>query len=92
MPRHIFNEHPIKTHSERNSFFKKFKLFLLQFENAFKSELWGFAAVSLLVFIVYMLRNYLKSIILALKLPGPPVVPLLGNCLLIKEKDCKFYP
>uniref|UniRef100_A0A1B0FKK0 Cytochrome P450 n=1 Tax=Glossina morsitans morsitans TaxID=37546 RepID=A0A1B0FKK0_GLOMM len=57
------------------------------FENAFQSELWGFAAVSLLVFIVYMLRNYLKSIILALKLPGPPVVPLLGNCLLIKEKD-----
>ncbi|KAI8127249.1 putative cytochrome P450 4aa1 [Lucilia cuprina] len=56
-------------------------------DNASQSELWSFFTLSLGVFVIYTFWGYLKTVFLSLKLSGPAPVPILGNCLLIKEKD-----
>lgn len=40
--------------------------------------------------ILYGLSDFLKAIVLCLKLKGPPAVPFLGNVLMLQDKDCKF--
>lgn len=47
-------------------------------------------ALSLAIYTFYgNLQTYLRSVLLSLRLTGPPSVPLLGNCLLVTEKDRK---
>lgn len=41
--------------------------------------------------ILYGLSDFLKAIVLCLKLKGPPAVPFLGNVLMLQDKDCKLY-
>lgn len=56
-------------------------------DRATKSELWSFASIVIIGLSIYTLWGYLKSVVLSLKLSGPPTVPFLGNCLLINERD-----
>ncbi|KAH8416204.1 hypothetical protein KR222_011010, partial [Zaprionus bogoriensis] len=63
----------------------------LQLERATKSEVCSallllLLSLSIIRFYTH-LRTYLKSVLLSLRLSGPPTLPLLGNCLLINEKD-----
>ncbi|XP_005176034.1 probable cytochrome P450 4aa1 [Musca domestica] len=57
------------------------------FEKASQSELWSFASLSLFLLILFTFRDYLKTVFLSLKLSGPTAVPVMGNCLLLKEKN-----
>lgn len=65
----------------------------LQLERATRSELCSVLVLLLLSLSIYAfygnLHTYLKSVLLSLRLSGPPTLPFLGNCLLINEKDCK---
>ncbi|KAL7737593.1 hypothetical protein ACLKA6_007707 [Drosophila palustris] len=60
-------------------------------ERATKSELCSVLALLLLSLSIYTfhthLLSYLRSVLLSLRLPGPPSLPLIGNCLLINKKD-----
>ncbi|XP_030557781.1 probable cytochrome P450 4aa1 [Drosophila novamexicana] len=60
-------------------------------ERATKSELCSALALLVLSLSIYafytQLLSYLKSVLLSLRLSGPPSLPFLGNCLLINEKD-----
>lgn len=66
---------------------------VFQFERATKTELCTvlvLLALSLAIYTFYAhLQTYLRSVLLSLRLTGPPSVPLLGNCLLVTEKDRK---
>ncbi|XP_013113990.2 probable cytochrome P450 4aa1 [Stomoxys calcitrans] len=57
------------------------------FEKASQSELWSFVSLSLVIFVMYTLRDYMKTVLLSLKLSGPTAIPIMGNCMLIKEKN-----
>nr|XP_014087247.1 probable cytochrome P450 4aa1 [Bactrocera oleae] len=57
------------------------------FDHATHSELWSFAALLAIALSIYSLWDYIKSVLLSLKLSGPEALPILGNCLIIKEKD-----
>lgn len=59
-------------------------------DRAYTTELWMYIMVALLGLLLYSLSHYFKIVILALKMPGPPVVPLIGNCLMIKERDLLY--
>ncbi|XP_068144688.1 probable cytochrome P450 4aa1 [Drosophila tropicalis] len=60
-------------------------------QRATKSELCTVLALILVSLSVYRfyahLQTYLRSVLLSLRLSGPPTLPFLGNCMLIKEKD-----
>lgn len=56
-------------------------------ERASTADLWSLASLLIIGGLMYALSGYFKSVILALKLPGPPTVPFFGNCLLVKERD-----
>ncbi|XP_034478607.1 probable cytochrome P450 4aa1 [Drosophila innubila] len=60
-------------------------------ERATKSELCSVLALLLLSLSIYTLyshlQTYLRSVLLSLRLRGPPSLPFIGNCLLINEKD-----
>ena len=84
----VYNENNITFVVKVNINFEIF--FYLQFDNASQSELWSFFTLSVGVFVIYTFWGYLKTVFLSLKLSGPAPVPILGNCLLIKEKNCKF--
>ncbi|XP_034651196.1 probable cytochrome P450 4aa1 [Drosophila subobscura] len=60
-------------------------------ERATKWELCSVLAllvISLSIYTFYAhLETYLRSVLLSLRLSGPPTLPILGNCLLIKDKD-----
>ncbi|KAH8327036.1 hypothetical protein KR074_001066, partial [Drosophila pseudoananassae] len=64
---------------------------VFQLERATKTELCTvlvLLALSLTIYTFYgHLQTYLRSVLLSLRLAGPPSVPLLGNCLLVKDKD-----
>ncbi|KAH8321001.1 hypothetical protein KR067_013026 [Drosophila pandora] len=66
-------------------------MYVFQFERATKTELCTvlvLLALSLAIYTFYgHLQTYLRSVLLSLRLTGPPSVPLLGNCLLVTEKD-----
>ncbi|XP_053964488.1 probable cytochrome P450 4aa1 [Anastrepha ludens] len=57
------------------------------FEHVSRSELWSFATLLVISLCLYALWDYIKSVLLSLKLSGPEALPILGNCLIIKEKD-----
>ncbi|XP_067631159.1 probable cytochrome P450 4aa1 [Eurosta solidaginis] len=52
-----------------------------------RSELWSFATLLVISLSLYALWDYIKSVLLSMKLTGPEALPILGNCLLLKEKD-----
>lgn len=41
--------------------------------------------------ILYALSDYLKAVVLCLKLKGPPAKPFIGNILAIGDKDSKWH-
>ncbi|ALC42315.1 Cyp4aa1, partial [Drosophila busckii] len=59
--------------------------------HATKSELCSVLALLLLSLSIYRCHTYigayLKSVLLSLRLSGPPSLPFIGNCLLINERD-----
>jgi hypothetical protein len=48
--------------------------------------LWSSCLVLLLGVACYSLSGWLRAVCFVLQLPGPPVVPLLGNALLISKQ------
>lgn len=66
------------------------RVLLFQIERASTADLWSLASLLIIGGLMYALSGYFKSVILALKLPGPPTVPFFGNCLLVKERDRKL--
>lgn len=47
--------------------------------------------ISLSIYTFYAtLNTYLRSVLLSLRLTGPPSLPFLGNCMLVTDKDCKI--
>ncbi|XP_017484281.1 PREDICTED: probable cytochrome P450 4aa1 [Rhagoletis zephyria] len=58
-----------------------------KFEHVSHSELWSFATLLVISLSLYALWDYIKTVLLSLKLSGPVALPILGNCLIIKEKD-----
>ncbi|XP_017866355.1 PREDICTED: probable cytochrome P450 4aa1 [Drosophila arizonae] len=60
-------------------------------ERATRSELYSALALLVLSLSIYtfytQLQTYLRSVLLSLRLSGPPTLPFLGNCMLINEKD-----
>jgi hypothetical protein len=64
-------------------------LFHLQVERASFSELTPFLIVSIIAFILYAFAGSLRAAYLAFTIPGPKAYPLIGNCLILKEKDRK---
>lgn len=63
----------------------------LQLERAYQPELMLFIVMVTIGTILYVLSDYLKAVVLCFQLTGPPARFLLGNVLLIKDKDSKFY-
>ncbi|KAH8309287.1 hypothetical protein KR059_007777, partial [Drosophila kikkawai] len=65
-------------------------LSLSQFERATKLELFSLLLLMVITLSIYTfyatLNTYLKSVLLMLRLTGPPLVPFLGNCHLITDK------
>ncbi|KAL5287880.1 hypothetical protein ACFFRR_008621 [Megaselia abdita] len=62
-------------------------LILKLIEKTSTSELCSFFSLVIIGGILFTLSGYFRTIILAWKLKGPPVVPFLGNCLLVKKRD-----
>lgn len=62
---------------------------LKQLERASISELTLFVTLTLACIIVYALSGYIRIALVAFKVPGPKTYPLIGNCLVVKEKDRK---
>ncbi|XP_030387659.1 probable cytochrome P450 4aa1 [Scaptodrosophila lebanonensis] len=58
-------------------------------ERATNSQLLSVFALAVITLSIYTFwgGSYIKSVLLSLRLSGPPSLPFLGNCLLIKEKD-----
>ena len=52
--------------------------------------LWSYCLVLLLGVACYLLSGWLRAVCFVLQLPGPPVVPLLGNALLISNHQSEF--
>lgn len=48
-------------------------------------DLWSYCLVVLLGVACYLLSEWFRAVCFVLQLPGPPVVPLLGNALLISN-------
>lgn len=63
----------------------------LQLERVYQPELMMFVILLLICSILYALSDFLKTVVLCLKLKGPPVIPFLGNVLLLQDKNCKYY-
>lgn len=63
----------------------------LQLERVYQPELMMFVILLSVGSILYVLSDFLKTVILCLKLKGPPVIPFLGNVLLLQDKNCKYY-
>lgn len=61
----------------------------LQLERVYQPELMMFAILLTFGSILYALSDFLKTVALCLKLKGPPVIPFLGNVLLLQDKNCK---
>lgn len=61
-----------------------------QLERASSAELTTFLVAASACVFVYAFSDYFKIALLAMRLPGPFAVPLIGNCLVIKEKDRKY--
>ncbi|KAG7211454.1 hypothetical protein KM043_010736 [Ampulex compressa] len=51
------------------------------------NEVWLFLVVMVAMYILYVLRNYLRNVKLAFELPGPRALPLLGNAHSLLEDD-----
>lgn len=82
---------PLKNSIETWDSLWTFFFFRFQIEKTSTSELCSFFSLVIIGGILFTLSGYFRSIILALKLKGPPVVPFLGNALLIKKRDGKFF-
>ena len=52
--------------------------------------LWSYCLVLLLGIACYLLAGWLRAVYFVLQLPGPTVVPLLGNALLISNHQSEF--
>ena len=52
---------------------------------------WSYCLVLLLGVSCYFLSGWLRAVCFVLQLPGPPVVPLLGNVLLISNHQSEFH-
>ncbi|XP_075168878.1 putative cytochrome P450 4aa1 [Haematobia irritans] len=57
------------------------------FEKASQSGLWSFVSISLMMLALYTLRDYMRAVLLSLKLSGPAAIPIMGNCMLAKDKN-----
>jgi len=53
-------------------------------------DLWSYCLVVLLGVACYLLSEWFRAVCFVLQLPGPPVVPLLGNALLISNHQSEF--
>lgn len=69
--------------------FLKMILILLQLERAYQPELMVFIVMVTIGTILYAISGYLKAVVLSFKLKGPPAQFLIGNVLLLKDKDGK---
>lgn len=69
-------------------------LSLPQFERATKLELFSVLLLMVITLSIYTfyasLHSYLRSVLLMLRLEGPPLVPILGNCHMITDKGGKI--
>ncbi|CAG9854029.1 unnamed protein product [Phyllotreta striolata] len=45
----------------------------------------------ILISVLLTIKNYIRSVLLMLNLPGPPALPLLGNVLLAKQHEELIY-
>ena len=52
--------------------------------------LWSYCLVLLLGVACYFISGWLQAVYFVLQLPGPPVVPLLGNALLMSKHQNEF--
>lgn len=52
-------------------------------------QFWYYIVVILACIFIYSFSTIIKNIILALKLPGPPTIPFIGNIGLITDRNCK---
>lgn len=46
--------------------------------------------VTSIILINYLLKSWIRTVYLALRLPGPPALPIFGNSFLIKDSISKF--
>jgi hypothetical protein len=53
--------------------------------------LWSYSLVLLLGVTCYFLYGWFRAVRFVMQLPGPPVVPLLGNALLISNHQSEIY-
>lgn len=61
-----------------------------QLEKASISELTVFLTLAFICIVIYALSDYIRIAFLAFRTPGPKAFPLIGNCLVVKEKDRKL--
>ncbi|CAH1101929.1 unnamed protein product [Psylliodes chrysocephalus] len=47
--------------------------------------------LAILTSVLTVIKNYIRTVILVWKLPGPPALPLLGNVLIIKNNEELIY-
>lgn len=61
---------------------------LIQIQNKFGSQWTTLLLLACCIsFLVYVFRNYIRQVHLALSLRGPKTIPLIGNALIMSNKD-----
>ncbi|XP_059620429.1 probable cytochrome P450 4aa1 [Phlebotomus argentipes] len=56
-------------------------------DRAYNLELLSYLSIIVAGSLIYALSGYLKLLFVALKLPGPPAIPFIGNILMIGDKN-----
>uniref|UniRef100_A0A1B0D914 Uncharacterized protein n=1 Tax=Phlebotomus papatasi TaxID=29031 RepID=A0A1B0D914_PHLPP len=56
-------------------------------DRAYNLELLSYLSLIVAGSLIYALSGYLKLLLVALKLPGPPAVPFIGNILMVGDKN-----
>lgn len=61
-----------------------------QLNRVCQSELWLLIPLTIIGITLYSINGWIKACILAFKLKGPPALPIVGNIMLLRKKDCEY--